>query len=155
MLNVVINGQKVSGTASEIFELMQLMETGTDTSAKPAKTQAKTGKHARQAIEQPKAKDTAPRIEVKAKFARMADTAIKRASDKHGITLALETSEKYNRGKDKDGNEVFNWTWLRCTDGKLNRDNGQQVADTLPKGWVYSPRRNAIRRDMGEDIRKK
>jgi hypothetical protein len=150
MLEIIVNGQKVKGSASEIAELLGLMETSTAASATPKKASK-----AASAIEQPKAKDTAPRIEVKAKYAKMADTAIKRAADKHGIALNLETSERYNQGKDNDGKPVFHWVWLRCTDGKLNRDNGKQVAASMPKGWVYSPRRNAIRRDMGEDIRKK
>ena len=153
MLSIIINGQVVSGSAAEIAELLQLVDSAEQCSATPKK-----GKHAKseakQAIEQPKPEHEAPQIEIKGKFTRMANTAIGQAADKHGVALKLETSEKYNKGKDKDGNEVFNWVWLRCTDGKLNRDNGKQVAKDLPKGWVYSPRRNAIRRDMGEDIRK-
>lgn len=150
MLEIIINGQKVKGNAGEIAELLGLMETGASASATPKKRS-----QAAKAIEQPKTDKTHKVIEIQARYVKMADNAIGKAKDKHGITLVLDTSEKYNRGKDNDGKPVFHWAWLRCTDGKLNRDNGKEIAACMPKGWVYSPRRNAIRRDMGADIRKK
>lgn len=149
MLSIIINGQTVEGSAQEIAELLKLVDSGAENSAAPAKS-GKHAKSARQAIEQPKAKNEPKQLDIKPKFERMAERAIANAHDAHGIELKLEVSERYNKGKD----DSFNWLWLRCTDGKLNRDNGKDVAKSMPKGWIYSPRRNAIRRDVNEDIRK-
>lgn len=109
---------------------------------KPAKMTAKP---------KPKrAKGEARHIEVQSHIKGMATRAINKARKAHGIAFALETKESYCVTKKGE----CHWAWLRCTDGKLNHDNGEAVAESMGEGWVYSPARNAIRRVYDHDIRK-
>ena len=102
-------------------------------------------------------------IVVSNKVSRIANDAIKRASEKHSVNLELARDEEFCITKKGE----CSWIWLIPTDNTLTKKNGKEIAASLPKKrvtdkhgktnlvqvWKYSSKRNAIFRDYGEDIR--
>ena len=155
-ITATINNVKFEGlTMAQAKELAGLAQ-GAVAPEKPAprvksaqKPKAKPAKMT--ATPKPKrAKGEVRRIEIRANVRRMATLAIGKAKNAHNIDFELETSESYCVTKAGE----CHWAWMRCTDGKLNHDNGPIVAKSMGAGWEYSPRRNAIRRVYDYDIRK-
>ena len=140
-----------------VVAALQAMESAeTPREEKPAKPRKESvrGSNARKAIDKPKTtrKNHAvkPRIEVQSNIKGAATRAINKAKKAHNVAFALETLESYcvtKKGECK-------WAWLRCTDGKLNHENGEAIAASMGDEWEYSPRRNAIVRKYDHDIRK-
>lgn len=140
-ITATVNGVIFSGLTIEQAKTLASMGGETSKPSKPSKP-SKTRKQAKAE------KGEKSHIKIRANVVRMAETAKDKAA-KMGVTLKLETLESYNVTKDGD----CNWAWLRCTNDKLSHDNGKAIADKLPKGWNYSPRRNAIYRKYEYNIR--
>lgn len=158
-ITATINGVKFEGlTFEQATTLAKMAEESQEIPApEPAKPRVKSARksEARKAIDKtnakPKrAKGEARHIEVQSNIKGMATRAINKAKKAHGIAFKLETLESYCVTKKGE----CHWAWLRCTDGKLNHDNGEAIAASMGDEWAYSPRRNAIVRKYDHDIRK-
>ena len=117
-MEIIINGNTVSGTAQELAQLIALVDTATESAVKEADKVAK-----------PKPKREKPAM-TKSEAA-MANRAIAALGK-----LGFECKSR------KQGT----WLWVYPTNGK-GRSEGFRAAK-LAKGWKHSPKRGAFYRVM-------
>lgn len=117
-MEIIINGNTVNGTASELAKLLAVMDTATEVA------------NARPKADKPK-REPKPKAVMSKSEAAMANRAIQALAK-----LGFECKAR------KQGT----WLWVYPTDGKGRTEEFR--AAKLAKGWTHSPKRGAFYRKM-------
>lgn len=119
-MEIIINGNTVNGTASELAKLLAVMDAATEAALEAPK-----------AKREPKPKAPKPKAVMTKSEAAMANRAIAALAK-----LGFECKAR------KQGT----WLWVYPTDGKGRTEEFR--AAKLAKGWQHSPKRGAFYRVM-------